>query len=265
MWSLLMALALPEASATTYAEIMDLEELTTRASAVVTGTVESAWSYERDGLIWTRVGLDIDDSLLGTTSRHISLEVIGGTVDGVSLTVPGAPQFEVGGDVLLFLDGDQLVGFGQGAFALGEGIASRGLGPLLPEGPSDFNVEERLPSLDQSSDCLQPKVWADYAEGWTLRGVSHTLAQNGEVVVDSLQLMPGLEYRFQVCGDQHLGGIETYIVDADGQVADQFGITGREGLLNFVARDDEYSLVIRARDLPSTAVGTSLSISVAYR
>jgi hypothetical protein len=260
-----MALALPEAHATTYAKIMDLDELTSSATAVVAGTVDTAWSFERDGLIWTRVGLDIEESLLGTTSRHVSLEIIGGTVDGVSLSVPGAPHFEVGADVLVFLDGDQLVGFGQGAFALGEGIASRGLGPLLPEGPSDFSVKERLPSLDQSSDCLQPKVWADYAEGWTLRGVSHTLAKNGEIVVDSLQLMPGLEYRFQICGDQHLGGIETYVIDAGGDVVDQFGITGREGLLNFVARDDEYSLVIRARDLPPTVVGTSLSVSVAYR
>ena len=266
MWFHLMALALPHAAATTYAEIMDLEQLTAASSVIVTGTVKSKTAFRRDGLIWTRVTLDVDDSLLGTDSREVRVDVIGGTIDGVSLTVPGTPRFSEGGEVLVFLDGSQLVGFGQGAFAVGEGVATRGLGPLLPEGPSDFEIKSRLPSLDQSGDCLRPKVWADYSEGWTLRGVSHSLALSSEITVDSLQLVPGLEYRFQICGDQHLGAVETYVIDSSGAVVTQFGTTGREALLSFTpASTGEYRLVIRALDLPASAVGTSLSISVAYR
>ena len=119
----------------------------------------------------------------------LTFEVLGGAVDGVHLDVPGAPQFSEDQSVLVFLDGHELVGFGQGAFSLTDGMASRGLGPLLPEGPETFSVQSRLPNLESSSECLEPKLWDNYSTGWNLRSVLHTVAKPEEYAVESSMLL----------------------------------------------------------------------------
>jgi hypothetical protein len=261
-----LAVVLQIASATTYAEILDLGELTARSNRVVTGTVQEMDSFTRGSLIWTEVKVSVDQALVGPETRELSFELIGGTVDGLSLTVPGAPQFQAGQEVLVFVQGDELVGFGQGAFSLASTVASRGLGPLLPEGPDDFVILERLPNREDSNGCLRPKLWADHAEGWSLRAVANAVATEAELEMRSLELLAGMDYRFQVCGDQHLNDVEFYLVDEQDRVVASAGVIGREAVMEF--RPDStgsYRVGIRAGGLPEAAVGSSLSISVAYR
>jgi hypothetical protein len=266
MWLLMMSLGLSQSSATTYAEIYDLQEITERSSQIVTGTVASRQSYSWDGLIWTTVTLDVEDGLVGSASQTVSFEVPGGSLDGLHLTIPGAPHFETGQDVLVFLEGEELVGFGQGAFSLRSGVAERGLGPILPEGPAAFHIAERLPNRETSSTCLQPKLWDDYADGWTLRGLTHMVAYSDSLEVRSTHLIAGLEYRLQICGDTHLNGSSLVLTDADGQVLHDSASAGREGVLLFTPTETaEYRVALRAQGLPEAAVASSVSISVAYR
>ena len=136
-----------------------------------------------------------------------------------------------GQSVLVFLDGHELVGFGQGAFSLTDGMASRGLGPLLPEGPETFSVQGRLPNLESSSECLEPKLWDNYSTGWNLRGVLHTVAKPRRVFCGVVDALEGFEYRFELCGDMQLGSMHLYLLDQDDQVVMQQGKSGRENAL----------------------------------
>ena len=266
MWSLFLVLGTQTASATTYGRVLNLTELTEHSTRVVTGTVEESQSFWREDRIWTRVDVDVGLSLVGPRHRMLSFEVLGGSVDGVNLTVPGVPVFEDGREVLLFLDGDSLVGFGQGAFSLEEGIAGRGLGPLLPEGPDSFSVQARLPDREESNECLRPVLWEDYDDGWTLRAVDHLIMQNGELDLRNLQLVGGLEYRFRLCGDQHLQGLDVYLVDEQGEILTQDAFDEREASMLYApSQSGSVGLFIRPDGMAVDAVGSSLSLSVSYR
>jgi hypothetical protein len=127
-------------------------------------------------------------------------------------------------------------------------------------------VAERLPNQQDSNSCLRPKLWSDHAEGWSLRGLTHAVASEGELEMQSLELIAGLDYRFQVCGDQHLGNVEFYLIDDVGEVVAEAGMTGREAVMQFTpSSTDSYRIGIRAGGLSDSAVGSSLSVSVAYR
>lgn len=266
MWLLSTLLSVQSADAITYERILNLTELTKQSTHVATGTVHNQHSYSRDNLIWTEVTLKVDESLIGTRNQTLTFEVLGGAVDGLHLNIPGSPQFKDGQSILVFLEGQELVGFGQGAFSLENGVASRGLGPLLPEGPEDFSVKSRLPNLESSYECLAPKLWDNYSDDWNLRSVLHSVAHPGEYAVESAVLLEGFEYRFELCGDEQLGGVQLYLLDEHDQVVMQDGKTGREGALTYSPdTTGEYRLVVSPTGVPEAAVGSSISIGIAYR
>ena len=115
----LLALAPMSASATTYAEVMDLDTLSARAATVVTGQVVAAESSAAPPGIITEVTIRVDETLRGTPAPEHTLTLPGGQLGGDSLYIPGAPQLIPGQRVVLFLDdAGKLVGFSQGAFVL---------------------------------------------------------------------------------------------------------------------------------------------------
>ena len=67
--------------------------------------------------IETVAEIRVTETLLGAPSPVVRVRIPGGELDGVVLTIPGAPRFSVGEQVVLFVDDtDQIVGFNQGAF-----------------------------------------------------------------------------------------------------------------------------------------------------
>lgn len=115
---------------TTERAALAVPELADAAERVVIGEVRSVRSEAAGPGIETVVELSVADTLLGSPVSVVSFRVPGGAVDGVQLTVSGAPQLGLGEEVLVFLHDDHLVGLGQGAFRVTDGVAWRTQAPL---------------------------------------------------------------------------------------------------------------------------------------
>ncbi|MGD1046101.1 MAG: hypothetical protein ABR936_12400 [Bacteroidota bacterium] len=111
---------------------LGITELTKGSSHVVQckiKTIKSSWNEERT-LITTEIELDVSEVVKGTISeKTILLKMPGGTIDGRTTVVVGAPSFDVGEEVVLFLkrmdkrdvaarDQYGLVGLSQGKFSV---------------------------------------------------------------------------------------------------------------------------------------------------
>lgn len=74
--------------------------------------------------IFTQIDLEVAEYIKGTGGSIVQITVVGGTVDGMRMWVPGMPSFQQGEDVLLFLRegyeraGDPTVGVSQGVFRI---------------------------------------------------------------------------------------------------------------------------------------------------
>jgi|GEM_PF-1293596 len=95
----------PPASATV-AVRATVESLTSQAQLVILGRVTSQWSPKErgpQGQIYTRSAVEVSESWKGTAPGVITVQQLGGTVDGFTLSVAGSPQLTVGEEVVLFL------------------------------------------------------------------------------------------------------------------------------------------------------------------
>ena len=118
---MLLYTLLVSSQAAYYDQIYSLGDLTDQSSQVFTATVKNIESFERDGLIYSTISLNVGKTYVGMRRQSQSIEVIGGTVGDLQLSVSGAPLFSENEEKLLFLEDGQLVGFGQGSFEVREG------------------------------------------------------------------------------------------------------------------------------------------------
>jgi hypothetical protein len=88
---------------------LTLPEMIDKSSCIVHGTVEdvrAAWGPEKRE-IFTRVRLRVAEAWkcpAGVVAkRAVVVRQLGGTVEGVSMAVPGAPEFTQGEEVIVFL------------------------------------------------------------------------------------------------------------------------------------------------------------------
>jgi hypothetical protein len=101
----------------------DLVDLTRDSGAIVRGlvaAVNSRWTEDRRA-VETLVTLDVESSLKGPLDKTAQFLVPGGTLGRYRSVVVGAPQFDVGQRVIVFLAWQgprypHLVGFSQGVF-----------------------------------------------------------------------------------------------------------------------------------------------------
>ncbi len=105
---------------------LDLAALTERAEEVVAGTVkktEARWTSSHDA-IYTDVTITVERSMTGNlaVSRDVVVRREGGSVDGIGMQVFGAPSFNKGDEVVVFLEHRGLqryvVGMAQGKLDL---------------------------------------------------------------------------------------------------------------------------------------------------
>jgi len=86
------------------------EEMTDRADFVFVGKVvgsRAEWrTVGRDRVIFTLVDFETQQVLKGNADKSVTLQFLGGTVDGTTLEVAEAPKFNVGDRVVLFVEGN---------------------------------------------------------------------------------------------------------------------------------------------------------------
>ena len=115
------------ATASTFLKL-GVAELTERSDSVVVARVvgsQSSWN-QRGSMIFTTVTLDVTQTIRGQASDRIEVRVPGGTVNGFTMEIDGAPQFPAAGPVVTFIgewpDGAaKVIGYFQGTSQLTPG------------------------------------------------------------------------------------------------------------------------------------------------
>jgi len=90
--------------ATTWLELT-LKDLCEQSSDIIIAEVVSAQSYKEENRIYTKVELGVIDKIKGRFRKFdkFNLTQYGGTVNGITTIVVGAPNFIVGEKSVLFL------------------------------------------------------------------------------------------------------------------------------------------------------------------
>lgn len=80
-----------------------IEEMSVLADAVARGEVMDTQSVWRDGSIVTRVSVRVEERWFGDLPDVVELWVPGGEIDGLRAHVAGMTEYNVGDDVIVFL------------------------------------------------------------------------------------------------------------------------------------------------------------------
>ncbi|BDC51500.1 hypothetical protein F183_A38160 [Bryobacterales bacterium F-183] len=120
----LATLALCAASAVVQAttlERLTVEQMIEKSSAIVRGRVTGHAGELRNGVIYTRYSVQVEESWKGSASGMVEVFVPGGVANGLRQTIPGAPALETGDECVVFLwagasGRNQIIGLSQGLF-----------------------------------------------------------------------------------------------------------------------------------------------------
>lgn len=110
-WGLVLTLLLlPLSLRATVVSPPQFDDLVGQADYVVRAkvtAVTSEWQTDGDNThIITKVTLAVSDVIKGTPPQPLVLQMLGGTVDGVTMRVEGAPRFNVGEENIFFIHGN---------------------------------------------------------------------------------------------------------------------------------------------------------------
>jgi len=90
--------------------------------------MESSWNPEKSR-IYTTVVLVVETGIKGDfkANESVRFQTIGGTVDDITLSVPGSPQFKLDEKAIVFFGGESnintpVTGWEQGKFTVENGI-----------------------------------------------------------------------------------------------------------------------------------------------
>jgi hypothetical protein len=150
--TLLLSLAMPGLGRATTAFPVTVEGLTRVSDTVVRGKVlsrESRWSGDRK-LIFTFVRLQILEVWSGSAPAEVTIRVPGGVAGDYGQMVDGAPSFEVGEEVVVFLQTGpnvQVSGLAQGKFQVDKGQAKSNLNRMQV-------LERALPTGERRSESM---------------------------------------------------------------------------------------------------------------
>lgn len=255
------------AQAVTYGSFYPIEEMTDLAHDVVSGTVTQIAAKMEEGKIVSTITVDITHNYVGNKQNQIEFDILGGTYQDVTMTVPGAPQFEIGQDILVFVDDQHLIGFGQGVYNIkDDDTAERGLGNRIPETDNIVNLAKELPDEMEARSCLEVKVWDDYPEDWSLRSIEVDHLAEAEFKAYPLTLMENMEYQFIACSDEKADGMVLSIYDKEGNPLEQISVDDREIRLEWKSEEtQEVYLSVEAFSSDEEVKQVGTSVGILYR
>lgn len=99
----LLSIATPPLAATVVLR-QNLEQLTHGSETVVHGQVVKTWTAWDPGrtAIWTHYEIQVAEAWKGVPGHSVVISEPGGELDGLRMAVPGAPQYHVGEQVVVF-------------------------------------------------------------------------------------------------------------------------------------------------------------------
>ena len=106
---------------------MSIEQMIDDSELIVQGTVLRSWSdWDRARqFIWTHYELQVSDTMKGLPSVKLVVSEPGGIIGETAIQIAGAPRYQVGDEVVLFLNRTPIgylrsCGWGQGKFGVRE-------------------------------------------------------------------------------------------------------------------------------------------------
>ena len=252
--------------AASYTTILDLSDLTESASKVVAGKVISMQAKQVNGKIITTVTLSVDKTYVGGQGSEYSFDVMGGTLNGLTMSVSGSPRFEIGKSALVFANHGQLVGFGQGAFDIKGKSAHRAMGVNIDSGPNAFNFDVKLPNESEARDCLQIKVSDRYTQDWSLRTIDTSNSDESDIKLFPITVLQGNRYQIIGCTEDKAGEIEIALMDQNGRMLTKDDSQGKEATLSYDATKTERLFIgVKTMDYDAEAVKAAFSLGVMYK
>ena len=112
-----------------------LEDLTEQADRVVMGEVLTTRTQREEQNAYTVATVRVWETLRGSSDPIVEVRLPGAMLPDQDLTVFGQTKLHTGLEVLLFLQGDQVVGTGAGAFVLLGERAYRSGNPRMASDP----------------------------------------------------------------------------------------------------------------------------------
>jgi hypothetical protein len=104
---------------------LSLEGLIDRSEIIAQGRVASSWPAWDGGhkYIWMHYRIDVLDPIRGNPGASVVVSEPGGSLDGVSMSISGAPGYAVGEEAIVFLYRTPIgylraTGFGQGKYTV---------------------------------------------------------------------------------------------------------------------------------------------------
>jgi hypothetical protein len=111
---------------------MELSEVVERSPQIVQGRIVRTWAAWDAGqkAIWTHAEVAVSRDLRGNAGPTITISELGGVVDDVEMSAPGAPKLRTGEEVVLFTYSTpgglwRLRGWGQGKYRIERDSAGR--------------------------------------------------------------------------------------------------------------------------------------------
>ena len=113
------------AARATLVPALGLEELIDQSEIIAHGRVTSSWpAWDRGHkYIWTHFRLDVLDPIRGNPGASVVVSEPGGSLDGVTMRISGAPDYAVGEEAVVFLYRTPIgylraTGYGQGKYTV---------------------------------------------------------------------------------------------------------------------------------------------------
>jgi len=255
--------------ATTYARLLGVDELLLRADRAVRGTVITLSPRQTPaGYIETVVDLQVKETLHGPPAPTARLIAPGGILEGVQLQIEGAPRFQLGDEVVVFLQQQRIVGFGQGAWRVTGDQADRTLGNRIGGPAEQLDLTRAFGRPEEVEACLDPHLQSGWDRGLSLRVAAGVRLGPRASSTWDLTLLGGADYEIRICADTLVEGLAARIVDERGAVVAEVspGAGGREPALRLrPPATGRYTLAVEAGGLAPGAHRGAAAVAVMWR
>jgi hypothetical protein len=164
---LALAAALPLPATTL--QILSVDSMVAKSSAIVRARPTPVSSFQRAGMIYTSYRLDVSATLKGNPVSTLQVAVPGGNYQGMRQAVAGSPALQTGNEYVVFVwtapsGANYIIGLSQGLFEVHTNASGA---VVLTRGPASAKVIDAAGSgvNDHGMTLLLTDLQAKIAQG----------------------------------------------------------------------------------------------------